>query len=526
MSSLALVLLASPLWTGQAEPGAPRVSGADAAASPSSTPSPDAHRALEEARALQEADLTGGMVSGGLGIERLGEDWYARLDLALAYDFEKFGFGLQLPVRFRIIDEDPKANSDLLGVIRGEDWDSVADVLKLIRYVYVGQKDGKGPFYARVGALTDLSFGHGTIVHRYRNDVDINRWRVGVAGSVRSGAFSVEGFVGDVTQPYLMGVRGAVKPLELLLGSGPFLGLEVGTSVVVDVEAPLASCLSRTDAAPEDGQIDPCIDPIEARTFPETATFETVVDDEGRPLAADSRAAAIIGIDVGWPVLDTGLLSITPYVDLNKLTAVQDGWGLHAGVWWKVAAPLALDTLVVDLRTEYRAVSRDYRGPYVNATYEIERYESLRAEPTRFGTPSKLGFLCGGEPGGDCMGGGDLRHGFFLELLAGLPQWVFVGGELLDYTGDESDGTFRLTLEIPALKAVQLQASYFRVGVRNLQDLFAIDDRSAVLARARVPIQSFFSLDVEWARVWRGDPNGGYEPVDDYRVGAGFSLPL
>lgn len=525
MSSLALVLLASPLWTGQAEPGAPRVPSVETP--PSTTPSPDARGALEEARALQEAEMSGGLLSGGLGIERLGEDWYARLDLALAYDFEKMGFGLQLPVRFRIIDEDPKADGDLLGIVRGEDWDSVADILKLVRYVYVGQKDKKGPFYARLGALTDLTFGHGTIVHRYRNDVDINRWRVGASGAVRGDAFSVEAFVGDITQPYLMGARGAVKPFQLLLGSGLLGTFEVGTSVVVDVEAPLASCLRRTDVAAVDGEpTDACIDPAEARALPETATFETVVDDEGRPLAADSRAAAIIGLDVGWPVIDTGVLSITPYVDLNKLTAVQDGWGLHAGVWWKVAAPMVLDTFVVDLRTEYRAVSRDYRGPYINATYEIERYESLRAAATRFGTPSKLGFLCGGEPGGDCMGAGDLRHGFFLELLAGLPQWVFLGGELLDYTGDESDGTFRLTLEIPALEAVQIQASYFRVGVRNLEDLFAIDDRSAVLARARVPIQTFISLDVEWARVWRGDPQGGYEPVDDYRVGAGFSLPL
>lgn len=523
MTAAALLLLTGPLCLGQSAPGLPRVSPDTPPADGSPGPI-SASRALDEARARQEADLTQGELSGGLGIERLGEDWFARLDLALAFDFEKFGFGLQLPVRFRVIDEDPQNDDDLLGIIRLEDWDSVADVLKVVRYVYVGQKNRKGPYYFRLGALTDLTFGHGTIVHRYRNDVDVNRWRVGAEAQGRIGAFSAQAFVGDLTDPYLTGIRATVRPLELAFGKGPLLGLEVGASLVLDANAPLSNCLVRTDPGAPMDSAGACVDPRNAGALGPEATFATLLDDQGRPISAASRAAPIVGLEVGYPIFDSGPLSITPYVDLNKITAVQDGWGLHAGVLWNVSVPMVIDTLMVDVRTEYRAVSQDYRGPYVNATYEIERYESLRATPTAFGTPSKLSFLCGGT--GECTGGGPLRHGYFVEVLAGLPEWIFVGGELLDYTGAQQDGTFRLTLEVPALEAVQLQASYFRVGVRDLGDLFAIDDRSAVIARARVPIQTFFNIDVEWTRIWRGDPEGGYAPVDDYRVGAGFAIPL
>jgi hypothetical protein len=518
MSASVLCLLASAGLVAQTAPGDPVPPAPDAEAS---SGDPTALSALEQARAFQDPMASGGLLAGGLGFERLGEDWFARLDLLLAFDWESFGFGLQLPVRFRVIDEDPQNDDDLLGLVRSEDWDSVGDVLKILRYVYVGQRDRRGPYYFRLGLLDDLTLGHGTIVHRYRNDVDVNQWRVGFEAAGRYENVGARAFVGDLSSPYLSGLRVTARPLEMAFGDGPFLGLVAGASLVVDASAPLATCLE--PAEPVEGDDPGCITPAEAAGDPMTS-YVTTVDDEGRPTVAADRALAIVGLDVGYELLQTDRFRITPYVDLNKITAVAEGWGLHAGVLWSGRFPALVDTFVLDLRTEYRAVSGDYVGPYVNATYDIERYTSLRASSSRLGTPTKLGFLCGASDG-DCVAQ-DGRHGYFLELLMGLPQWIFVGGELLDYTGEDDDGTFRLTLEVPALEVVQLTASYFRVGVRDLGDLFAVDDRSAILARARVPLYSLFALDFEWSRVWRGDPDGGYAPVDDWRVGAGFAVAL
>ena len=500
--------------------GAPGVPPAIAPANPGPG---SAWTALDEARSFARPGATSsGLLSGGLGVERLGEDWFASINLALSFDFDNFGFGVQLPVRLRVIDSDPKDNDDLFDIVRAEDWDSVADVLKIIRYVYVGQRDREGPYYFRVGALSDVSLGHGTIVHRYRNDVDLNRWRVGLELAGRYKSIEAHGFIGDMTEAYLFGLRGAVRPLELVFGKGPFKGLEVGLTVVADGSAPLATCLRPVDEV-DGGCTNPVSIPADSQI-----PYAVLLDDQERPQVAIDRTLAVVGLDIGYDIVKTKYLSITPYVDVNHITAVQDGWGFHAGVLWKASLPAVIDSLVFDLRTEYRVVSQDYRGPYINASYDIERFESFRAPTGRLGTPTKLGFLCGAITGG-CVGGGPARSGYFLELLAGLPQWIFVGGELLDYTGDASDGTFRLSLEVPALRALQLSASYFRVGVRDLNDLvvFRRDDRSAILARARIPLGTGFSLDAEWTRTWRGAPEGGgFEQVDNFRFGVGFGVSL
>lgn len=457
----------------------------------------------------------GGLLSGGLAFETLGEDVYAQLGLLLEVDLGLVGFGIQLPLRLRVVDEDPKNDGDLLGIIREEDWDSAADVMRILRYVYVGERGG--PYFARLGALDDVTLGHGTIVHRYRNDVDVNRWRVGLELEGRVPGVGGHVFTGDLTEPYLVAGRAFVRPLELALGPGPFRGLEAGITVAGDASAPRALCYR------EPGATSGCV------AYPEAAMGggdpTTPVDDQQRPRVRIDQGMAVLGVDVGYRLLDTPVATITPYVDLNQHTGVQEGWGFHAGVLWQAGVPVVLDQLVFDLRTEYRHVAADYRGPYFNGTYDIERYAALRAPATVVGTPTKLGLLCGVDEG-PCVGGGPSRDGVFLELLAGLPKYVFVGGEFLDYTGDAADGTFRLSLEIPALQVVKLRAQYFRVGVRDMGDLFAIDERSAVVAAASVPLDYGFSLRAQFIRLWRGDSDGGYRPVDNWQFGLGFALPL
>ncbi len=477
-----------------------------------------ASEALDQARAAQLLEQPGGLLTGGLGFERIGEDYFLRLELAFGFDFDSWGIGLQMPVRLRIIDNPPQEDGDLLGVIRREDWDTVADVLRFVRYVYVGQRDRRGPYYLRLGQLFDTTLGHGTLVHRYRNDVDVNRWRVGFEALGRYQGYGAHAFVGDLTEPYLSGLRATVRPLELILGKQPLMGLEVGTSLVVDARAPVSLCQNRVN---EVGDVDPtCLRPSDVMPG---ENVRIGLDAEGLPAVAEDRALVLWGLDVGYDVVSTGGLLIRPYIDFNLIAALAEGWGFHTGILWQFRFPALIDTLVIDLRTEYRAVAGDYMGPYVNSIYEIERFRSLRTRGP-LGPVPKFAAQCQAAADGDCRGG-DARQGYFLELLAGFPRWVFLGGELLQYS-DGPDGTFRLSLEVPALQVVQFRASYFRVNVADLGDLFEVDERSAVVARARVPVWSIIALDVEWSRVWRGDPLRGYEPVDDWRIGAGFALPL
>lgn len=443
----------------------------------------------------EQSNLPPDSFGGNMMFGRLGEDFFLTLALRLNFDRENWGIGLQLPVRIRLTDNENLREDDYFGFIRRQDWDQPSDYLRLIRYVYIGQRDKKGPFYVRLGELPNLTVGHGTIMHRYFNVLDVNQWHTGINAAVNIHAFGAEVMLNDVANPYVAGARFHVRPLKLALGEGFWEKLYVGASVFADARAPFE--LGRT--------------PMGA----------VAVNDNLVPEVTRERALAIAGIDVGIEILNTGILSITPYTDLNKMNIVENGWGWHTGVLWKVAVPLPIDTLVADLRTEYRRVSGDYLGPYFNTVYEIERYQRLNFEPN--GTP-KLRSLCGVNP--DCVGAPPGKNGLFFELLAGLPSLVFVGGEYIDYDGGQADGSLRLSLEVPALEVVRFSAFYYRINVDGVGDLFALDDKSAIVAQAMVPLYGIFSVNLRWWRVWQGSPDVGYQAVDDWSVGVGFNLAL
>jgi hypothetical protein len=428
---------------------------------------------------------------GELMFGKLAEDYYLSLALRLNFDREMWGVGVQVPLRFRLIDRDPKTN-DFGGILRREDWDEVSDFLRIIRYVYVGQADKKGPFYVRIGELSGLTVGHGTIMYRYFNGLDRDVWHTGFNGALNVGAFGAETVVGDVVDPYVIGARFTVKPLELAYGEGFFWEkLVVGASIIGDARAPYELQM--------------------------IGTSSVALDEHSHPVVAAKRPMAIFGIDVGLEVFSNELFSITPYIDLNKMSRVDYGWGLHMGILWQLRFPLLIDTLTIDARTEYRRVSGDYIGPYFNTAYEIERYQEFNARNTGVMRPKLYNLINSGL---------ESRNGVFFDLLAGLPEFVFVGGEFIDYDGGHADGTLRLSLEIPALEVVQLSAFYYRVGISGAEDLFALDDRSAVVAQVSIPLYYVFSLQARFIRVWEADPAqaGQFNAVDEYSFGVGFSL--
>lgn len=452
-----------------------------------------------QAAATAKSNLPPDSFGGELLFGRLDEDFFLTLALKLNFDRENWGVGFQVPVRLRVVDNEPEneRGDDFAGLIRREDWDEPSDFLRIIRYVYVGQADKKGPFYVRVGELSGLTLGHGTIMYRYYNGIDTDVWHTGINAAANIHAFGAEAVLGDAIDPYLAGLRFTVRPFKLALGESFLLDkLVIGASIVADAKAPFL-LRTRPSAA----------DPL---------LTVTSTDADGHPIVDADRTLAIFGVDVGLELFSNALFSVTPYVDLNKMNVVDNGWGLHLGVLWGLKVPIVLDTFVVDARTEYRRVSGDYVGPYYNTAYEIERFQVLTSAG---GAPTtKLQALAGGAA--------PSRNGVFFDLLAGLPQFAFIGGEFVDYDGGVADGTLRLSLEVPALEVVKFSAFYYRINISGLDDLFEIDDRSAIVAQAAVPIYYFLTANLRWWRVWQASETGEYEAVDDWSVGLGFNLEL
>jgi|GEM_PF-470645 len=467
----------------------------------------------EQAQKLAEADIQAsqaqpsGSFGGELGLGKLGEDFFLTVNLRLSYDQPTWGVGVQAPLRLRIWDRDPNNDQDYGGVLRREDWDQPSDYLRILRYVYVGQADKKGPYYVRIGELTALTVGHGTIMHRYFNGIDANKWRTGINAVGNVGPYSGEVVLGDIVDPYLFGMRFTMRPLEVFLEKdNPWASrLVMGHSLFTDVRAPIG--LARD------------------------ANGAILTNADGVPEVTRERALMIVGLlDIGYELLDTELLSITPYMDLNKMTQVPNGLGWHLGVLSSLRLPLGIDTLSASLRTEYRFVSGDYVGPYFNVVYEIERYQHLeRGGGT---VRPKLLELCVGDPLCNSPVAA-ARHGYFFEGQVGLPKFVVAGFEYLDYAGPRDDGQFRLSVDVPALEFLQLSAYYYRVNVAGPSDLFKVDDKSAIVAQARVPVWGPLVLQLRWWRIWRScgadgticeDGTEGYRSVDDWSVGAGFNF--
>jgi hypothetical protein len=450
----------------------------------------------DEATALADAErsnLPPDSIGGDLSLGKVGEDWFLTLGLGITIERDLWGFGARVPLRFRIFDRDPDNPSDP-GGLRREDWDQPSDFLRVLRFVYVGQRDKKGPYYVRAGQLSSLGIGYGTIMHRYHNGLDAARFHAGINAAVNIDAYGGEAMIGDLLSPYLFGGRFTVRPLQVAWGEGYWDRLVTGFSLLTDVTAPLQL----------------------------TSSMDRVVTNEGIPSVERDRALVISGLDVGFEVVTLPFLTITPYTALNKMSVVDHGLGWHAGVLWRVTVPLVLDTFEADLRTEYQRVSGDYRGPYFNTVYEIERYQVLASNGGSRRT--KLGVLCGNLA--DCsQGNPGAKNGVFLDLRAGLPNWIYVGGEYLNYDGGRDEGTLRLSLEVPALEFVEFSAFYFRINITGTDDLFAIDDRSAIVAQATVPIAWVLSAQARWWRVWQATDDG-YMSVDDWSVGVGVNLTL
>ena len=476
----------------------------------------------EQAKTLadtQKSNLPPSTFGGELGFSQIDEDFFINLNLRLNMDWESFGFGIQTPVRMRVWDRDPKTD-DYLGFIRREDWDQISDFFRIIRYVYVGRWDKRGPFYVRLGELANTTVGHGTIMHRYYNTLDANRWHLGLNAALNVWAIGAEVLLNDVTDPWVIGSRVYVRPLQMILGGSKtsttseesktednsegsyWDNLHVGVSFFTDYKAPFL--IAR--------------DPM---------TGGQLADEDGVPQVAADRSLFVYGVDVGFEVLETDILSITPYVDLNKISRVDNGWGFHAGVLWGIHIPLGIDTLLLDLRTEYRRVSGDYLGPYFNTVYEIERYQRLTfgANPVpkfyslRCNTVDATAPCNTDSPGG--------RHGVFFDLIAGLPNFVLVGGEYVDYYGSpQPDGELRLSLEVPALSFFKFSAFYYRVNISGTKDLFKLDDRSAIVAQATIPIYWIFALNLRYFRLWQANGEGGFDAVHEWEVSVGFSLEI
>ena len=420
-----------------------------------------------------------------LGYGMLGEDHFLTIAPGFSFGFGKIKFGIQAPLRIRLIDNKPKQNS----WVREEDWDEPSDWTRILRFFQYGEP--RDVFYLRLGELVASSIGHGTIIHRYYNTLELDHYHTGLSTKLNLEDGGVEFLTNDVLSWNMVGLRGYIYPFKLLMDNPHWLlkRLAVGTTFASDFIAPWELTME-TDGA---------------GTHPRV--------DSTNSLDYKARVAWFWGLDLELRVVDTKTLYVTPYTDFNVFAGQGVGWhlGVLNGLRW-------LDS-EFELRLEYRLVGAGYAPSYFNTLYDLERLQFL---PLASGGQALTKYRYYEEA--DL----DLIHGFYGELYMNILGLVGIGGSYEDYQGDDN-ASVTLRLDLPEIARVKLAAYYARRNFDGFSELFSLDDAYGV-AEARVkvagPLFLFGIYSIHW--VLNDDVTsskyGEYEASDDFQVGAGVAF--
>ena len=358
----------------------------------------------------------------------------------------------------------------------------------MIRYARYGQK--RDPFYIRVGELA-ADIGHGTIVGRYLNNIDIDTFRVGMQLDINSDYGGIETLVSDLgsiagntTRSQLVGGRLYMKPMAVIDPSSMLNIISLGFSAVTDLNSPseLNRDVNGVALTNDDGQID----------------------------VSKSKQTTVYGVDLDIDLLHNALVDLVPYVDLNKID--KAGWGLHIGTFAKFKLPIGL-SLELPIRAEYRRFQENYIPIYFSEFYEIERY----LYP--IGSPS-------GSPKGAVIrnaASGDGLNGYYAQAAFDFVGLVQIGAIYEDYNiGNPNLAAF---LAVPALDIIDFKAYYARTGITGTDDIFKFDDRSMAIAQGQYEVIPFVFVVAQFTRQWMLQESSGlYESTDSWKFGVSYDF--
>ncbi|RLB56730.1 MAG: hypothetical protein DRI34_08710 [Deltaproteobacteria bacterium] len=439
----------------------------------------DADQVKQAAGAAATGEM--GRLAGDLNFGQIDGDLFMTVNLDFSIDLGQVGFGIRVPLRLRLTDEDPQ-NEEYGGVLRREDWDEWSDYLKIIRYFRYGHKGDL--LHLVVGELWGATLGHGTIVNRYYNNLDLDHFKVGLQLDVDTDYGGVETVINHLFQPSLFGGRAYLKPWSFIDTESYLNNLAVGLTTVSDVTAPYAVAA---------GQV-----------------------EDGYPQVTEEKATTIMGGDIEFRVLDSSWLTLTPYMDLNGI--IGAGIGYHAGILGVFHLPVI--SLDLTARIEYRYLNPDYIPAYFDPYYEIQKFSypykdhqaGLELEAPKRAVLERLG--------------DKNLNGYWAELIFQVNNWFTLGASYDDYDGPYNSN-LRIFLDVPALEVIQFGAYYYKHNFEGAGEAFTFDDKSLFLVEARYQMFSFLYLVGQYWRIWQLDTDpqspdyGQYVSVDDWSLGIG-----
>lgn len=386
----------------------------------------------------------------------------------------------QLPMRLRIGDRDPQDDA----LIRAEDWDEAAEFMRVVRLAEYGVPED--PLYARAGELSGVILGHGTIMNRYYNVIDVDHYQLGINSNVNSRYGGAQLMLDNVADPTIFGGRVYVQPVELASPGSWWSRYTVGATMVLDIHAPLT--FERVDASVDLNQ-------------------PNRVDDQNNLIARTSSVTGVVGIDNALELVKTELVDFTPYLDLN---AHLDGDpGLHLGALVDIRAS---EDFRLKPRMEVRWLGRQYLPEYFGSLYEVERDAFFAWNGAE---RPKLKVLRDELDTGVAYGGAG-------ELTMVLWQRAELTLGYADHEGPNNTSALA-RLRVRRVGPANLGLYYRQVGFNGMDDLLEFDN-ALLVTEVRYPVVDWLYLLGQYGRQWRLQQSGRYETVHDWQIGAGSAV--
>ncbi len=436
----------------------------------------------------------------GLGFAKIDGDYYLATTVNTDFGLGPVGVGLALPINLLVINDDSTGTRDdktYKGLLRKKDWNQLEDYFRFIRYLRYGEK--RDPVYALVGQLWGSSIGHGTLLNRYSNSLNLDHPKFGGAFDLNGTFVGIETLTDSFVNPQLIAARAHLRPFG---DTEVARGLAFGVTGIVDRQAP-SSLLYTTQPG-----------------------GKTVLqgDASGTPLVAVSAPFYALGIDTEYELFHNSVITLIPYLDANRL--VGAGNGLHAGVLTDLSLPLPIISVVVQTRLEYRWMQPGYIPEYFDQSYDLGRYQYAvlsntdPAHPvTRYTPKSQAAYT-------DKQGGGIPRKGYYGELAFNFAGFIQVGGVLQDYQGNNG-ASLGLFATLPKLEVVKISGYYLRKNFSGISDAFTLDERSLLAFSVAYRIFGPLYFRLDYTRQWVLNPNSSQiSAVSNFNAGIAAYLPF
>ena len=416
----------------------------------------------------------GGVIDGGFGISKIGDDFYYTFRFRPEIAIGNFGAGLDLNLEF-----------DTNGNLRTENFLTSSDYLSIIRYLRWGRKHD--PVYIRVGALDYATLGYGNIMYLYNNSPSFDARTIGIVLDVDMETWGIETGYANLANAGVLGIRGYLRPLKFTtLGEIPVIGgMSVGLSYATDVDKHV-------------GYVD------------------GGADSNGVFVPSDDRGnIQIASADIGFPIFQTSVTGLELYYAYTKI--IDFGSGSAIGALFN------FDFTGVNLRVKFERTwnGKRYIPSYFDALYEIDRFNYDEENNL---VNSKVRMLDNATM--------DDANGWYGGLMLDVMSLFRVQGSYQRLDNRPNTGRLNLAGEVdPMGMPFVLRAGYDKTNIASEAEIFTLDERSLLFAEVGYKPWPFVivSMVYQWTFTpIRGAGNTilGYERQEKIEPRVSFVMPL